>query len=281
MKRRAELAEHFDVHHPGLADSFRFSTSSDLDIVGNAVKAQGLAAYETPTVDILIELSRTDPGLFIDVGANTGLYALAVTAADPAVHAVAFEPLESVRELLRHNVELNPELAARITIEPLGLSNETGAFTFYETINDQGFVSTSSSLDMTHIQAVGGEHVERTIPTITLDDFAQTLGDQTISLMKIDVEGHEHAVISGGRGVLATHRPILTVEVLGNSERGPMEDLLARDNYFAFAMAPGELRQRDRLWFFDDAWNHLLVPAEKVGHISALCRTLGLRLDVS
>lgn len=274
------LEDHFDVHHSRLVNPFRFGISSDLDTVGNTVRSQGLAAYEAPVTDIVIELIRADPGVFLDVGANTGLYTLAAVAAHHSVTAIAFEPLESVRDLLKSNVELNPELASRISIEPVGLSNETGSFLFYETINDLGFVSTSSSLEQHHVQAVGGEHVERKIRTTTLDDFAKTLGEKTISLMKMDVEGHEHAVISGGRQTLAKHRPILTVELLGNAETGPIDDLLVRDNYFTFAMAPGELRQRDRMMFFADAWNHLLVPAEKMGRVFALCRKLGLRLDL-
>lgn len=275
------LADHFDVRHPRLADPFRFSSPGDLDIVANSVRTEGLASYEAPVIDILIELTRADPGVFLDVGANTGIYTLAVAAAEHSARVIAFEPLESVRDLLRRNVGLNPVLASRITIEPVGLSNETGSFRFYETINDQGFVSTSSSLDIQHVQVVGGEHVERTIRTTTLDDFADALGEKTISLMKIDVEGHEHAVISGGRQTLARHRPILTVEFLGSAESGPIDDLLVRDNYLAFAMAPGELRQRERMMFFEDAWNHLLVPAEKIGQVFAVCRRLGLRLDVS
>ena len=276
-----QLADYFDVDHPGLDAPFRFSCSGELDTVGIAVRTQGLAAYEAPVTDILIELVRIAPGMVLDVGANTGLYALAAAAVDRSVQVIAFEPLETVRALLQRNVELNPELAPRITIEPVGLSNETGSFSFYETINDRGYVSTSSSLERQHVQAVGGEHVERVIHTVTLDSFAQKLDRGIVSFMKIDVEGHEHAVVSGGRRFLATHRPIFTLELLGNAERAPIDDLLDQENYFAFAMAPGVLRQRERMMFFPDAWNYLLVPAEKLKHVFALCRKLDLRLELS
>lgn len=279
MRRRGRSADVFDLQHPGLADPFRFSTSSDLDTVGISVKEHGLAAYETPVPDILIELIKSAPGLFIDVGANTGLYTLAAAAADRSVEVIAFEPLEPVRDLLRRNVELNRRLAKRITIEPVGLSNETGTSLFYETINNLGFISTSSSLDVHHVKEVGDELVEREIRTRTLDDFARTLGDKVISYMKVDVEGHEHAVITGGAKVLAEHRPVFTVEVLGPAEKGPIDDFLAREGYVAFAMAPGELRQRDSMTFFGDAWNHLLVPNEKTGLVLDLSRKLGLRVE--
>ncbi len=81
MRFRGRSADVFDVQHPGLADPFRFSTSGDLDTVGVSVKNAGLTAYEAPVPDILIELIGSAPGLFLDVGANTGLYTLAAAAA--------------------------------------------------------------------------------------------------------------------------------------------------------------------------------------------------------
>lgn len=45
-------------------------------------------------------------------------------------------------------------------------------------------------------------------------------------------------------------------------------------------MAPGTLRQCERMGFFSDAWNHLLVPAEKLKSVFVLCLTLALRIEV-
>jgi len=274
-------ADRFDVHHSGLEAPFAFSSSDALDTVGIAVRTQGLAAYESPVSDILIELVRTAPGTILDVGANTGLYTLAAAAAHPATRVVAFEPLEPVRNLLERNIALNPALASRITVEPVGLSNENGSFSFYETINDRGYVSTSSSLETRHVETVGDEYVERVVTTVTLDSFSDSLGEEHVTFMKIDVEGHEHAVVSGGRHFLARHRPIFTIEVLGPAETAPIDEFLMDENYFAFAMAPGTLRQNDRMAFFPDAWNHLLVPVERLRQVFALCRKLNLRLELA
>jgi FkbM family methyltransferase len=271
--------DYFDVHHPALAAPFCFSSSGNLDTVGITVRTEGLAAYEAPVSDILIEMVKARPGVILDIGANTGLYTLAAAAADSTRQVVAFEPLEPVRMLLQRNIDLNPDLASRITVEPVGLSSETGSFSFYETINDRGYVSTSSSLEPQHIETVGGEHVERVIRTITLDSFAETLGERRVSFMKIDVEGHEHAVISGGRRFLAEHRPIFTIEILGNAETAPIDEFLAEASYLTFAMAPGVLRQRNQMMFFPDAWNHLLVPVEKLELVLALCRKLALKIE--
>jgi hypothetical protein len=161
----------------------------------------------------------------------------------------------------------------------VGLSQESGSFSFYETVNNLGYVTTSSSMEQGHAEQVGDDYIERTIRTITLDQFADTLGSADVTFMKIDVEGHEHAVIKGGRRFLAKHRPILTVEVLGTAEIGSINNLLVEGNYLSFAIAPDAMRQCDQIRFISDAWNHLMVPAEKVHRIFALCRRLGLRID--
>ncbi|EJL33837.1 FkbM family methyltransferase [Novosphingobium sp. AP12] len=273
------LSDNFQIGHPGLTTAFSFSSSNELDTVGITVRTHGLAAYEPPVSDILIEIVKSSAGLMFDIGANTGLYTLAAAAANPTAHVIAFEPLEPVRNLLQHNIGLNPSLAHRITVEPVGLSSEAGSFSFYETINDRGYISTSSSFEPQHVKMVGDAYVERVIRTVTLDSFAQSLGEQRVSFMKIDVEGHEHAVVTGGRRFLAEHRPIFTIELLGAAESRPIDEFLLDANYVAFAMAHDALRQRERMMFFPDAWNHLLVPAEKLPQIFRLCHKLSLRIE--
>lgn len=270
----------FDVVHERLDDPFVFSCSGDRDTVGHTVLHHGLAAYEAPVTSILIELARTFPGIVLDVGANTGLYTLAAAAAHRGSRVIAFEPLEPVRELLQKNVDLNPALLSRITIEPVGLSSERGSVTFYETINDCGFVSTSSSLERDHAHQASNDCVERTIETITLDQFGEVLGNQPISFIKIDVEGHEHAVITGGRRFLAKHRPICTVEILNGANVQSIDRFMMEADYMMFAMAPGVLRQSERARFFGDAWNQLLIPTEKLSHVFAICRRLDLRIEL-
>lgn len=275
-----DVIDHFEVRHPRLDRSFHFSADG-LDTVGNTVRDNGLAAYEAPVTDIIIEILRNSPGLFLDVGANTGLYTLAAAAVGPVTRVVAFEPLDSIRQLLQRNLALNPDLTSRITVEPVGLSNANGSFSFYETINDYGFISTSSSLEQRHAAQIGDSYVEREIKTRTLDDFGDTLGNTPISFMKVDVEGHEHAVITGGRRFIKKHRPIFSLEILSLAETGAIDSLLVEADYFAFAMSPDGLRQCEKATFFADAWNHLLVPSEKLAQVFTLCRRLSLAIELA
>ena len=124
-----------------------------------------------------------------------------------------------------------------------------------------------------------GEYRECTIITRTLDAWAEALGQRTIQLVKIDVEGHEHAVIEGGRKTIHQHRPFIIVEILGAAEVEAIDGLLTECNYLDIALAPDALRRCVKVRFHPDAWNHLLCPAEKSTRILTLCRELNLRMD--
>ncbi len=271
----------FNVSMEGTPVAFRFGSQGGLDHIANLVQQHGLASYEAPFPGLFVALCREGSGTVLDVGANTGLFTLLAAVANPSVQVCAFEPLESVRSLLQANILRNPELAARIAIQPFGLSSTNGSFTFYETINSYGLLSTSSSLELKHVQEIGQEYREQTIETLTLDGWGQRLGPTPVHFMKVDVEGHEHAVIAGGRTFLAQHRPYLTLEVLGSAETGVVDNFLRETEYLDFAMAPDILRQCAMIRHHSDAWNHLMCPAERVGRLLQICRRLNLQVELA
>ena len=73
----------------------------------------GLLQYEKPLPQLLIAWLIQDEGLFLDVGANTGLYSLLAAAAARAVRVVAFEPMADIAAKLQRNVQLNEGFSAR------------------------------------------------------------------------------------------------------------------------------------------------------------------------
>jgi FkbM family methyltransferase len=214
----ANGASTFEITIPSSRGTTRFvfSNCGNLDHIASFIGNNGLVGYETRTPSVFVCLAQQAPGLMLDIGANTRIFTLLAAAANPGLRVSAFEPLESVRGRLHANIAHNPDLAARIAVEPFALSHANGRFPFFETINDHGLVTTSSSLELEHARQVG-EYCKHTIITRTLDDWAETLGPATIALMKIDVEGHEDAVIEGGRKTIDRHRPFIIVEILGPS----------------------------------------------------------------
>ncbi len=257
---------------------FAFGNRGNRDHIASFIRENGLASYEAPTPSVFVRLAQQARGLALDIGANTGIFTLLAAAANPELRVCAFEPLKSVRELLRANIAHNPDLARRIAVEPFALSRANGSFPFFETINNQGLVTTSSSLELEHAQRVG-EYRRSTVVTQTLDGWAETLGPAAIQLVKIDVEGHEGAVIEGGRRTVDRHRPFIVVEILGLSRVEAFDRMLTESDYLDIALSSTALRHCLWVGFHGDAWNHLLCPAEKAHHILTLCRELDLRLE--
>jgi FkbM family methyltransferase len=277
-----EQAAVFDLSMPGPRGPIRFAFTSggDRDYIASLVRANGLASYEVPTPAIFAGLIGETPDLVLDIGANTGIFTLLAAAASAVVRVCAFEPLETARELLHANIACNPDMATRIAVESFALSRVRATVPFFETINDHGLVSTSSSLERSHAAQVGA-HLQREITVETLDDWADASGQRPIQLVKIDVEGHEHAVIEGGRRTIGRHRPIMIVEILGSADFIALNRILAADDYRDFALSSGALRECSKIRFHPDAWNHLLCPFEKTALVASLCRRLDLHLEVA
>lgn len=145
------------------------------------------------------------PGeLAIDAGAHKGsfLYTLA-RAARPGL-AIAFEPqpeLASYLERAAHVARLS-----NVVVERCALSDEEGERELL--VPSDGFTQ-GASLE----SSIGAERACRsvTVRTMTLDRYLQ--GQRArVAALKLDVEGHEPALLRGAERTLAEHRPLLVLE---------------------------------------------------------------------
>jgi FkbM family methyltransferase len=138
--------------------------------------------------DMLRALCR---GTFIDIGANIGVMSMAVAALGYSVHS--FEPQPSLYNLLKQN-------APRATSYNIALSNHNGTAKMpridYSSKGNFGGVGFGRS-DLGSIE----------VEVRTLDSF-----NLAPSLIKIDVEGHELAVLQGAVETIAKYSPTLYVE---------------------------------------------------------------------
>jgi FkbM family methyltransferase len=146
--------------------------------------------------DVIAQGSRV-----IDVGANIGIYSLPWAALHPDVKVHSFEPHPGVRARLLRNVKLN-RLAGRITLHPEALSDHAGTATLYGN-NDM------SSLSDTVYGVAKAEPI--TVPLACLDSVIDIEGPP-VSLVKVDVQGHELEVLRGARKLIDYHRPVLILE---------------------------------------------------------------------
>ena len=143
----------------------------------------------------------------IDIGANVGDY-LDVLARHSR-RAIAFEPhpvcfayLTAVG--LANCTVLNLALSDHAGTAVLTVPVETDEVTGLATIEPANRSFAQSS---TRIQ-------EYEVGVARLDDVVleRLQADERIAFVKIDVEGHEHAVIAGAEGTIAKHRPIVLLE---------------------------------------------------------------------
>ena len=140
--------------------------------------------------------SNVNGGTFVDVGANVGL--MSMLLADKVQHALLFEPNPLAAERARQNIATN-----RLSFEVYesALSDAEGFVSF----EDLGGVNTCNRTVIGFEPTVS----TRTVPRTRLDEFLRTLGPlpAPVSAVKIDVEGHENAVLRGMTGLLGTERP--------------------------------------------------------------------------
>jgi len=217
--------------------------------------------FERPFPSMFHACIAASPGMVIDVGANTGFYALLATRASPDVCVLAFEPYGPVYEVLGRNIAANA-IRGRIESLPLALSDRAGNATLYVPTQEHGLMETSSSLEE---EFRPGHSEALVVETRTLDTFlaSHPRADERITLIKVDVEGHEAAVLAGARATIARWRPMLFIEVLPMADMAALSRLLAENNYIDVPLRlDTPLQAETEVRHHTDAWNHALVPAE-------------------
>jgi FkbM family methyltransferase len=167
----------------------------------------------------------------VDVGANVGVYTAAMAAAvGPAGRVWAFEPTTRSADFLQRTLEVNG--FRHVMLVRSAVSSRTGPLDFVvKRDSELNAVATGSSGE-------GATTVEAT----TLDRVAQEQGWNEVALVKIDVEGHEAAVVDGGRRFLAAASPLVQLEVrVGSRFDLAALEALAGLGYAFFRLLPHRL----------------------------------------
>lgn len=167
-----------------------------------------------------LEAHKIQPRCFLDVGAQIGYHSLAIASnMDSAqVCVYAFEPNPANQVRMQTILDKNPELAKRIELVKVALSdsNDTREFNFSDNV-DSGY-SFGGFLENASPPAEQGSYEQagfkvQAVRTQTLDDFLSENPSVAPDLIKIDVEGAEVAVLKGAERTLKNHRPCMLLEV--------------------------------------------------------------------
>jgi FkbM family methyltransferase len=244
--------------------SFFLETAAGKDLVAKQMASGG---YEAPLPMLtLATLVRID-GAFIDVGANNGLYSI-LACLTPNRKVVAFEPLPTALDAFRRNLILN-EMTGRVTIHEVALSDRKGTATLHIPSPGHGLLETSASLEAEFKPS----HSIIDVPVQRLDDLDCA---DFIGLMKVDIEGHEHAFLRGARATILRDRPIIFAEIVGPAKRGEIGAFLHSVDYMDFRLRPDMAIHDGEVLFDDAAWNHALIPNEKLLKFKEICDSCSL-----
>jgi FkbM family methyltransferase len=152
--------------------------------------------------DVRLAALLTDPAkLFVDIGANAGLYAWVASRAGADV--VAIEPHPGMAQRLRTRLP-------QIEVVEVALSHEAGVATLFVPSVKAHDVTTRSSLEEGANE--GFEHRTYDVEMKRLDDVLASRS-KPVGFLKIDVEGHEDRVLDGATNTLAEDRPVILIEI--------------------------------------------------------------------
>lgn len=162
--------------------------------------------YEPEGLAVLQSLLQPSH-VFVDVGANSGIYTLfGCHRVGRRDRVIAFEPSEREFRRLRANIGLNG--LDQATLHQAALSDWSGEATLL-VANDRfsGHDTMASHFAYGSVDV----HQVETVPVRTLDEiFAR---EPRCDMIKMDIEGHELRALRGAERTLARLRPVLLLEV--------------------------------------------------------------------
>ncbi len=124
-----------------------------------------------------------------------------------------------------------------VNIHPVALSNQSSRSDLWV---PPGGVNTHGRASLEPQTRAGSDWKQHSVATSRLDDFE--LGD--VGFVKIDVEGHELAVLQGATDLLKTQRPTLLVEIEQHAGRhGWLDEIIEFLGDYSYS---GEFLQKGR-----------------------------------
>jgi FkbM family methyltransferase len=190
--------------------------------------------FEPETVRAYRQLIR--PGdVVADIGANMGAHSLWLARyVGETGKVLAFEPTAAAFFRLQRNVNSNPELSARINARQIMLAAAPEQLlepTIYASWRVDGKQEKSA-----HPLHLGVAVSTEGAKSLTFDDAVD--GESCVSLIKLDVDGHEYDVLRGAQQILKRDRPKIIMELAPYTirERGQdIKDLVSLLRSFGYS----------------------------------------------
>lgn len=138
----------------------------------------------------LSDLLSTTAGdfVFLDIGANQGLYSVLAAKNPRCSHVLALEPVAETFDVLNENISVNG-VADRVVALRAALSNRGGTaeLAFHPSHSGTASLAGKSNFDPDHTE---------TISLVTIEEVDRHVPESGAIIIKIDVEGHEDVVVA-------------------------------------------------------------------------------------
>jgi len=169
-------------------------------------------------------------GIAVDIGANEGIFAYALSELGAVVHA--FEANPRFAEFAQRM------LGERAEVHELALSNDSGHASFFVPLAEDGSeLHLAGNLKNSHSQFERQTVIK--VEVRTLDSFALT----NVQFIKVDVEGSELEVLEGARETILRDHPALLLELLSGTYQDPLavtREVCEKYGYSAFVVDKGK-----------------------------------------
>lgn len=199
--------------------------------------------YEPGTITWWKRFSASSSHI-LELGANVGYYVVQGARAGPQAHYVGVEPHPGCAAVCRRNIELNGLTNAEVVEAAAVPSPDSpsvelvlpGGRDHYTQAPATGFVGVN---DVHHAAEDRTTYTSVTVPSIPVNDLLV----DAVDLVKMDVEGQEHSLLSAALPRLLDLRPTLFVEVLETTPklRSLILDRLLPAGYRCFVPTPDAL----------------------------------------
>lgn len=157
----------------------------------------------------------------IDIGGNRGIYAYQLWKLGTKVEV--FEPNPTCARILSAWAVDKPT----VNVHTVALSSHVGSANLHIPIDESGIEHDASA----SIENTGFLHArDQLVPLQTLDSYQF----EDVSLIKIDVEGHEYSVIEGAEATIISSRPALLVEIEQRHNSRPIGEVFEKIIVFGY-----------------------------------------------
>jgi FkbM family methyltransferase len=190
--------------------SFECFTSEQYFLMGSE--------YEAGLQNTIRQFLKTGDIVY-DIGANAGFWSLLFAILiGSSGRVVAFEPSPTNFARLQRNVRLNG-------VENISCVQEAAS----DIQGDALFVEKGSGSQLLSHMSPPGEYVR--VPTVRLDDHIWRDGYPMPRLLKIDIEGHAGACLSGANQILTKAKPQVLCEIHHSKELSEAVEIFERHSY--------------------------------------------------